>query len=119
MTTTIAGSATHTPEQVLGFKSERRARNVFVPLAGAADVSVSLRTAGLRRGTLAALFSTSSAAMAFEAELAGARSFDLASDDQTGLDMTFVLQPDSRIELELEPCTRRLWTVTFDFQEIS
>jgi hypothetical protein len=119
MTTTITGDAIHTPEQVLGFKSERRARNIIIDLPGSTDVAVSLRAAGQRRGTLTALFLTSADAMAFEADLAGARSFDLETDDQTGLDMTFVLQPDSRIELELEPRTRRVWTVTFDFQEIA
>jgi hypothetical protein len=118
MTTTITGASIHTPEQILGFKSERIAQNLIMQLTGSPDVSVSLRPAGLRRGTLTALFVSSTTAMSFESDLASARSFELVSDDQTGLDMTFVLQPATRIELELEPRARRLWTVKFDFQEI-
>jgi hypothetical protein len=119
MTTTINGSGAHAPILVTGYKTIRQSRNIVHELTGTEDSAITLRPAGLRTGTLTALCATATDALALEDDLAAAHSLDFATDDQAGLDMTFVLDAGGVITTELDPQTRKVWTVSFDFREIT
>jgi hypothetical protein len=119
MTTTITGTDTHEPILVRGYKSIRRGRNIVHELTGTDADAITLRPAGLRTGTLVALCSTATDALALEADLAAAHTLEFSTDDQTGLDMTFVLDQGGLLVVELDPQTRKFFTVTFDFREIA
>ena len=116
MTSTITGASPHTPAQILGYRTSRRGRNVVQELAASEDLAVTLRPAGLRSGTLRALFLTEAPARSLEAELAAAQTLTFETDELSAADMTFVL--DGTIDVELDPTTRRRWIVAFDFQEV-
>ena len=120
MSTTIKGVTTttvHTLLLMLGYEATRRGRNVIHELADSNAPAVVLRTAGLRSGTIKALCATSAAALALETDLKTAQKLEFATTDLTGINMTFVLL--NELTVELEDDTRKLFIVTFDFQEIT
>lgn len=118
MTNIITGTGgSHVPDLIDGYRSTRTSRNVLHTLAGSQEPAITLRPAGLRRGSLTALFSVQAEALALEADLAAGQTLTFDTDELTDVDMTFVL--DGSLVVELDRDTRSRWTVTFDFQEVS
>lgn len=119
-TTITSGASTITPTQVLGYSSSRPVMNIIHPVLGAASPDVTLRLAGLRKGTLELGFQgTTSEATSLAAEnlLKSAVTFTLTSTDRTSIQMNFVL--DGTLERELEGESRNAWIVTFGWQEVA
>ncbi|CAO1650539.1 hypothetical protein NYA9BBAC_00907 [Salinibacterium sp. NYA9b] len=106
-----------TPELVDGYKSSRESRNVIHTILGTNTPAVTLRTAGLRTGTLTALFKTLAEAQVLENALLAGAVLTFADTDNDGLLMDFVV--DGEISVELEDDGRALWLVEFDYQEVS
>ncbi|MBH0054486.1 hypothetical protein I6E74_09945 [Salinibacterium sp. SWN139] len=109
--------ATVTPVVVDGFKSSRESRNVIHNVLGANAPAVTLRDAGVRTGTLTALFRTLAEAQSFEAVLATGQVIQFEDSDNATLTMDFIL--DGELTVELEDDSRSLWLVEFDFQEVA
>jgi hypothetical protein len=118
MASTISTSEeTFTPVLIDGYKSSRASRNVIHNVLGANAPAVTLRAAGIRTGTLTALFVTLGEAQALEAALAANDVLQFADTDNESLLMDFIV--DGGITVELDDDTRRLWLVEFDFHEVA
>lgn len=116
MTTISDGTTTITPILISGYESSRTSRNVVHPILGTNVPAVSLRAAGLRTGTLTALVANRAAAVALETVLAKALLLTYTDPDTT-LSMTFVLDGEARVKLD--PDTLTLWTVVWDYSEVT
>lgn len=81
-------------------------------------VAFQLGVAGSRRGRFGALYASHADAIALEAELSTAATFDLVDVDRPLLNMTFVVPKSGTIAVSLDPRTRSLWTVSWDFREV-
>lgn len=119
MTVTITGTSAHAPSALTTYRVERRSRNLVSEIPGTSDTTVSLKPAGLRRGTHEAVFESAAAAHACADDLAGARTFTLEHTEVASVDMTFVIPNGGVIAVELNPATRVEYLVRFDFQEIT
>lgn len=118
MATTITRDATSlTPRLVLGYKSEREARNLIHTVIGRPDPEVTMKAAGLRTGTLEFLMLTLTDALAMESLHTGLGVLTLTDDDRPGLNMSYVAS--GKIEVELDDETRSLWVVRVDFHEVA
>ncbi|MGV8851711.1 MAG: hypothetical protein ACOH1M_03975 [Rhodoglobus sp.] len=104
------------PELIDGYKSSRENRNVIHAVLGANAPAVTLREAGLRTGSLTALFKTLAEAQLLESALTAGIVLQFADTDNEALLMSFVVGGDISVELDDE--TRELWLVEFDFQEV-
>lgn len=142
MTTVIeyGDSGLIVPTLIDGYQASRESRNVIHTAVGLAAPSVTIRPAGMRRGTLRMVFSGGSASTqyavvdgyiqrvetgsdpeqdskdAFDAH-SGANVFVLRDSTRTTVEMTYVA--DGAIGRELDSVTRRTWIVTVDYQEIA
>jgi hypothetical protein len=111
---TIIGTATHTPEVIVGFSSSRQSRNIEHQTLGG-GVSVTLRAPSTRTGTLQAVFETENEARALETDLLNARVFTATRDDLDDDTMLFV--PNGRIAVDLNT-ESFVWVVSIDFREV-
>jgi len=111
--TTIAG---RTPVLVDGFTGTRTSRTVVHTLLNSGDPAISIRPAGLRTGTLSALFETQAQAQALADALATG-AVQRYTDSDAGGSFRFV--PSGRIEVRLDDSTRAAWWVTFDYSEVA
>lgn len=115
MTTTISdGVTTVAPLVVDGYESTRAPRTIVHEVLNNPNPSVSLKPAGLRTGTLSAVFATRADAVECEAMLAAAAVLTLTSTVDVG--MTFVVHED--ITVTLDDSTRAVWLVSFGYQEV-
>lgn len=134
------GSETINPTLVLGYESERQARNVVHPILGSQESDVTLRPAGRRTGTLRLFFASGTASgyawvdgyyvpvsdgvdaaedsKAAEDLHATGEVFTLVSDLGT-VAMSYVVPRGGRIRRSLDEQTRRHWVVEVDFQEVT
>jgi hypothetical protein len=110
------GTTVITPRHITGFESSRPTKTVVHTVVGSAASAITLRPAGLRTGTLEAIFDTLTQALALEALLAQAKSFALTVSDAPALGMAFVAV--GNITADLDPDTD-LWVVTSGFQEVA
>jgi hypothetical protein len=117
MTTTISdGTTTITPKLVLGYEVSQESRNVVHTILGRAAPDITLHFTNLRTGTLEMLFEN-----AIEAEEARQLHinpivFSLASSEIPEANMDYVVS--GSVSTVLEDETRKLWTVSVDFQEV-
>lgn len=102
---------------ILGYSSRRAAKNIIHAIIGRADPDITIAAAGLRTGTLEALFLNLAAAVELETLLAGANVLELADTDYPALNMSYVAS--GAIEVSLDDQTRTRWVVRFDYQEIT
>lgn len=111
------GTTTITPLLVLGYQTNQTGRNVLHDILGRADFDVSLRTAGLRSGTLNLLFGTEADAQAARVFHAAAARFTYTDTDVPSAGMVYVLDA-AQMTLELDPDTQRKWTLAVPYQEV-
>lgn len=111
------GTTVITPELILGWQAEQPSRNVIHEIIGKASPDVTLKPAGLRTGTLELLFLTATEAETARAMFLESQSF-LIESDETWLDL-FRFVASGNISSALEDTTRNMWTITFDFQEVT
>ena len=117
MSTTISdGTTTITPELVLGYEVAQESRNVIHTILGRATPDVTLRFTNLRVGTLQMLFKTAEEAEAARQLHINPIVFIMTSTEIPEADMTYVVS--GSISTVLEDETRKLWTVSVDFQEV-
>lgn len=112
-----SGDTTIEPLLVTGWEASQDSRNIIHTIIGRSTPDVTLKPAGLRSGTLELLFEN--ATDADEARLlhADAVVFTLTSSELSQVDMTYVVA--GSISSVLEDETRRLWTISVDFQEVT
>lgn len=111
---TITGATTHTPTLIVGYETTRTARNIEHQTLGG-DVSITLRKASPRSGTMVVLFENEADARALDADLVNPRVFVVTRDDLDEDTMQFV--PNGRLEISLDTETY-VWLVSIDFREV-
>lgn len=117
MSTTISdGTTTITPELVLGYEVAQESRNIIHTILGRATPDVTLRFTTLRVGTLQMLFKTATEAEEARQLHINPIVFTLESTEIPEADMSYVVS--GSISTVLEDETRKLWTVSVDFQEV-
>lgn len=145
MTTIITaedGTAIY-PTVVDGFESTRQSQNLVRTILGREDPSVAFRPATLRSGTLRLVFASASdggdglviidgivqslstpaqdgesASAQAESLHASGRKFVLTDTSRASVEMAYVVQQGGQIARSLDSLTRRVWTLTIDFQEV-
>lgn len=118
MTITLTrGEISASPQQLLGFKSTRTARNLVHDIIDRSDPDITIKPAGLRKGTLELLCLNLAAGLAVEALHAGEGVIALEDTDRPTLDMSYVAS--GAITLELDTQTGIRWVVAVDYQEVT
>lgn len=119
MATVITHSAgVITPEVVDGYEATSEARTIVHTILGREDPDITLRPPGLRTGALTLVFATGAAAASAEAVLRFPQVLELSDTDAPNVAMSFVVATGD-IAPKLDPETRRVWTLTVPFQEVS
>lgn len=109
------GTASITPELVLGYQASRASRNVIHSLLSGAE-AVSIRPAGPRTGTLGLFFLTEQEADAAEALHAASGVFTYTSPELPTTGMRYVT--DGSIDVQLDPSTLTRWIVSVPYREV-
>lgn len=104
------------PAMVLGYRTQRQGGAITHDILGG-GVDATVRTGGLRAGTLELLYVTEAAASASENMHRTATRLDLTSTELTTINMRYVVT--GALERELEDQTRSLWVVRVGFQEVT
>lgn len=112
----IADDTTMTPELVLGYDWSAPSRNIVHPLLGGVAVAVTLRRAGLRRGTMRMLFLTEDGAMSAFYQHRQPTRFYFEDSERESVSINYVVDGDVRCELD--PITRERWVVSVDYQGV-
>lgn len=116
MTTTIGnGTTTLTPEVVTGFRAKFENRNVVHQIIDGPD-DVSLVPPGPRTGRAVAVFSSREDAWALAAMFAAPAVYTYTDSLAPDLDMSFVLDDDTELELSR---SRSSWRVSFGFRQVT
>lgn len=118
MSTITHSTGTITPRLILGWEATRPARSLVHEVLGRADPDITLRPAGVRSGTLRLLFTTGAEASAAAAVFAIAQTLTITDPDVAQVGMSFVVA-EGDIVAQLDPETRRLWTLDVAFQEVA
>ncbi len=117
--TTITGSGvvggTTYPVMVLGYETDREGRNIVHDLIGG-GVAVALIAPRPRSGELRLLYASEALALAAVSLHANETTFTLTNTDRPAIGMAYVV--NGSVRLELDPQTRRMWTVTVPYQEV-
>ena len=117
MATTITdGTTTITPELVLGYEVSQESRNVVHTILGRSTPDITLRFTNLRTGTLQLLFTSATDAEEARQLHINPIVFTLESTEIPEADMSYVVA--GSISTVLEDETRKLWTISVDFQEV-
>ena len=118
MTTTITdGTTVLTPEIITGWEASQESGNVIHAIIGKADPDVTLKPAGTRAGTLELLFLNVTDAETARAMLTQPLPFIIESTDAWLNNIHIVA--NGSISSVLEDTTRSMWTISFDYQEIT
>lgn len=112
--TTSYADYTIYPLMVLGYDYERQAGNIVHDTI--LDQAVTLRKAGLRKGTLTFLFADEASALDAEDAHALPEVFTLTDTDRPGLNMRYVVA--GTIRTTLDPQTRHRWTLAVTFRQV-
>lgn len=113
----VVDETTMTPELVLGYDWSAPSRNIVHPLLGGAAIAVTLRRAGLRRGTMKLLFLTQDEALsAFYQHRLPTRFYFEDTDRGVEVSMSYVVDGD--VTCELDPITRERWIVSVAYQAV-
>lgn len=115
-TTITTGSTTITPLLVTGWQASQESRNIVHTIIGRSSPDVTLKTANMRTGTLEMLFGTAADADEARTLHVEAAVFTLTSSELSQVNMAYVVA--GSISSILEDETRRLWTISVDFQEV-
>jgi len=109
-------ASTLTPTVVEGYEGASEGRNIIHDILGRSNPDVTLRPAGLRKGTLTLHFISETQSRSAEnlARTAGVGIF--SSTERPTLAMTFVVGTGSIIRRATEYGS---WVVTFPFQEVT
>lgn len=107
-----------TPAVVNGFESERPARSIVHTILGREDPDVTMRPAGLRKGTLTLVFATGAAGKAAENAMVLPRVFTLTDPDVPEVNMPFVVA-DGGVTLRLDLDTQEVWTLEVPYSEVT
>lgn len=119
MTTTIAHSAgTITPSSMPTLLTTSTANTLVHDILNRADPDVTLRVAGLRRGSWQLVFDDETAALSAFEVLRVPQVLTLSNTDVPAIGMAFVVA-DGDIALELDPNTKAFWTIEVPFVEVS
>jgi hypothetical protein len=102
---------------VLGYEWARTARNNVHAILDDPRPVITLRPAGLRKGTLKLFFRTKQAALDAEAAHALADVFTILDPAHTDLSMRYVVVND--IHVTQDTGTMRPWIVEVPFQEVA
>lgn len=119
------GSRTVEPLVVSSYEATREVRNVFNPVLGAQATVAAAFPAGLRSGTLTAVFTTQADALTLDSLLSGTSPITYADSDVSAVGMLFL--PDQSIRVypadefvDLSDGTSALfWYVEFGYQEVT
>jgi len=117
------GSRTVSPLVVSSYEAAREVRNVFNAVLGAqATVAVAF-PAGLRAGTLVAVFTAQADALTLDSMLAGTAVITYADSDVPAVGMTFLADQSIRVYPADESVTLDgeevlFWYVEFGYQEV-
>lgn len=118
MTTTITwGTQTVTPTLVTEYTSKREGGNLLHIVIGNASPDVTLKAAGLRKGTLEIWCEDHATALAAEALHAQTGVFHLTDDTLPGVNMFYVL--DGAIDTSLDGQTSKRWLVQVGYAEVT
>lgn len=118
MTTITHSAGVITPRLVIGWETSRPVRTIVHSVLGRTDPDITLRGVGLRAGTLRLLFSTGAEATAAGAVFATPQTLTLTDTDVPAIGMAFVVAGGD-LAAQLDPETRRLWTLAVPFQEVA
>ncbi len=108
-----------TPVLIDGYESERAAGSRVHRILGSANVDVTLRPAGPRRGTLRLLFDDEAMSGAAELALARGEVFTLDVAERASTQMRFVIPEGGALSRELDADTRSHWIVAAAFHEVT
>lgn len=111
------GTATIVPQLVLNYRASRSSRNVLHELVESQDPAVTLRSTGLRRGTLQLLFAGPVSAGTAATVLARTGLFAYSDSGNSSNNMSFYVDGD--ITKSQAEAGSAAWIVTVDFQETS
>lgn len=116
MTTITKSGVSIIPKMVVGYTALTRSANIIHTIIGRPDPDVSLTDDQLRTGSLTLLFTTPAAA--WEAHEMHRHSGVLRIFDQDipAINMAYVR--DGEMQIQLDPVSRTLWTLTIGFQEV-
>lgn len=104
------------PTLIDGYSADRVSRHRFVDIVGSDSQDVYVYPAGLRSGSIVAVFAVEADAHRLADWLAGTYPVEFASTERPVLDMTFLA--NGRITVALDDQTREVWLVTTQFQEV-
>lgn len=115
---------TATPLVVTGYEATREVRNVFNPVLGAQAVVAAAFPAGLRSGTLTAVFTDRASASILDTALAGTTPLTFTDTEVPGVGMTFLADQRIRLypaddDVVLDGTPTRFWFVEFGYQEVT
>lgn len=115
------GTTIITPSSLAGFSSTRSSQTRQHEVPGSVWPDMVLRPAGPRTGTFVFRFTAADAQVAsLEAEELHQTGMPLTFTRPgfSTIDMTYVLAPGGRLQRELDPDTKRFWTLTVDYMEV-
>ncbi|MHC9045822.1 hypothetical protein ACYX8G_14645 [Microbacterium saperdae] len=119
MSTTITHTGgTITPTLIDGYRAARALGSIVHEIPNRPNPDVSLRAAGLRRGEFVLVFADQVDAVAAFAALGVAQVLVLVSTDLPPINMSFIVAGGDLV-IELDRVTRKSWTVTVPYQEVS
>lgn len=117
------GDSVIVPTLVNGFESARPVRSVVHEILNSSVDDVDLRPAGPRQGRMELLFASDEAEVesaAAESVLVAAGVFTFADEDRPTLEgLVFIPRPGGQITRTLDPDTRAVWLVAFEWCEVT
>lgn len=119
MSTTIAHSGgAFQPSAMPTLEMSAAANTRVHEVLNRASPDVTLRVAGLRRGTWQVTFDDEGAALAAFAVFRSPQVLTLTNTDVPAADMAFVVA-EGEIRLVLDPSTKAFWTIDVPFREVA
>lgn len=121
MATITSGAATISPTALTVYESQQETRSIVHTILSRPDPDITLRVAGLRRGSIELTFADVLAEATSEAArvtLAGSGICALSAPDRPTIQMQFVLPEGGRIQRR-QGKTGASWIVTLDYQEVA
>jgi hypothetical protein len=109
---------TFAPVLVQTLTVSQRTRSIVHDIVGSAEPYISFQPAALRTGQHVFFFASESEAMTAQSICNQIGAFTLSYPERPWIEMRFVVA-DGSIDLDLDPTTRKHWTLTVSFQELS
>lgn len=112
-----AKTSAFTPQIITGWTTYQNSRNVVHEIIGKASPDVTILPGSTRSGSVETVFTTQADAENARLVLSNGTTFTIKDSETWNNGYTFVT--NGTIKQELEEVTRDLWTVTFDYTEIT